>query len=173
MPQHSVVKYLQLSRATQVLISRSVSAIVFADEDGHRLNAGGRILLKNQHGENITAKYVVITVPLTILKDGDITFVPKLPADKNRAINTIQMLRAWKIICQFKRRFWPEKLHQIYSVRGFSSEIWMWSRGSAVNDDNCHVVVGLETAESAEQKSSLSGQQVLEGFLSYLDEMFG
>ena len=48
MPQHSVVKYLQL--ATQVLISRSVSAIVFADEDGHRLNAGGRILLKNQHG---------------------------------------------------------------------------------------------------------------------------
>ena len=67
MPQHSVAKHLQLSRATLVLISRSVSFIVFVDEDGHRLNAGGRILLKNQHGENITAKYVVITVPLTIL----------------------------------------------------------------------------------------------------------
>ena len=169
MPQHSVAKHLQLSRATLVLISRSVSSIVFVDEDGHRLNAGGRILLKNQHGENITAKYVVITVPLTILKDGDIPFVPKLPADKNRAINRIQMLGAWKSICQFKRRFWPEKLHQIYSVRGFSSETWMWSRGSAVNDDKCHVVVGFETVESAEQKSSLSGQQVLEG----RDEMFG
>ena len=113
MPQHSVVKHLQLSRATRVLISRSVSAIVFADEDGDRLNAGGRILLKNQYGENITAKYVVITVPLTILKDRDITFVPKLSAGKNRAINTIQMLGAWRIVCQFKRRFWPEKLHQI------------------------------------------------------------
>ena len=113
---------MQLS-ATQVLISRSVSAIIFADEDSHRLNAGGRILLKNQRGEIITAKYVVITVPLTILKDRDITFVPELPANKNRAINTIQMLGAWKIICQFKRRFWPEKLHQIYSVRGFASEI--------------------------------------------------
>ena len=90
---------MQLS-ATQVLISRSVSAIIFADEDSHRLNAGGRILLKNQRGEIITAKYVVITVPLTILKDRDITFVPELPADKNRAINTIQMLGAWKIICQ-------------------------------------------------------------------------
>ena len=88
--------------------------------------------MKNQHGEIITAKYVVITVPLTILKDRDITFVPELPADKNRAINTIKMLGAWKIICQFKRRFWPEKLHQIYSVRGFSSEIWMWSRSSSV-----------------------------------------
>ncbi|CAH3189133.1 unnamed protein product, partial [Porites evermanni] len=155
------------------LFSRSVSAIFFADEDRHRLNAGGRILLKNQHGEIITAKYVVITVPLTIIKDREITFVPELPADKNRAINTIQMLGAWKIICQFKRRFWPKKIHQIFSVRGFTSEIWMWPRDSAVNDDKCHVVVGFETAESAEQKSSLSSQQVLEGFLSYLDEMFG
>ena len=146
---------------------------MFADEDSHRLNACGRILLKSQHGEIITTKYVIITVPLTILKDGDITFVPELPSDKNRAINTIQMLGAWKIICQFKRRFWPEKLHQIYSVRGFTSEIWMWSRGSAVNDDKCHVVVGFETAESAEEKSSLSGQQILDGLLCHLDEMFG
>ena len=128
--------------------------------------------MKNQQGEIITAKYVVITVPLTILKDGDIAFVPELPSDKNRAINTIQMLGTWKIICQFKRRFWPEKLHQIYSVRGFTSEIWMWSRDSAVNDNKCHVVVVFETAESAERKSSLSGQQVLEGFLSHLDDMF-
>ena len=120
--QHFVLKHLQLS-AKKYLFSRSVRAIFFADEDRHRLNAGERILLKNQHGEIITAKYVVITVPLTILKDRDITFVPELPADKNRAINTIQMLGAWKIICQFKRRFRPEKLHQIYSIRGSTSEI--------------------------------------------------
>ena len=129
--------------------------------------------MKNQHGEIITAKYVVITVPLTILKDRDITFVPELPAEKNRSINTIQMLGVWKIISQFKRWFWPEKRHQIYSVRGFTSEIWMWSRDSAINDDKCHVIVGFETAESAEQKSSLSSQQILDGLLSHLDEMFG
>ena len=154
-------------------ISHSLIAIIFADEDSDRSNSGEIILLKNQHGEIITAKYVVITVPLTILKDGDINFFPELLADKNRAINKIQMLGAWKIICQFKHRFWPEKLHQVYSVRGFASEIWMWSRDSPVYDDKCNVVVGFETAKSAEQKSSLNGQQVLEGFLSYLDEMFG
>ena len=170
--QRFILKHLQLS-AKKYLFSRSVSTIFFADEDSHILNTGGRILLKNQHGEIITAKYVVITVSLTILKDRDITFVPELPADKNRAINTIQMLGVWKIICQFKRRFWPEKRHQIYSVRGFTSEIWMWSRDSAVNDDKCHVIVGFETAESAEQKSSLSSQQILDGLLSHLDEMFG
>lgn len=65
------------------------------------------------------------------------------------------------------------RLHQIYSVRGFTSEIRMWSRDSAVNDDKCHVIVGFETAQSAEQKSSLSSQQILDGLLSHLDEMFG
>ena len=46
----------------------------------------------NNNNNNDISKYVVITVPLTILKDRDITFVPELPADKNRAINRIQML---------------------------------------------------------------------------------
>ena len=135
--------------------------------------SGGRILLKNQHGEILTANHVVITVPLTILKDGDITFFPALPVDKKRAINTIQMLTAWKIICRFKHRFWPEKLHQLYSVRGFVSEIWMFSRDSSDSDDKCHVVVGFETAESAEEKRVLSGQEILQEFLSHLDEIFG
>ena len=48
----------------------------------------------------------------------------------------------------------------------------MWSRDSA-NGDKCHVIVGFETAESAEQKSSLSSQQILDGLLSHLEEMFG
>ena len=144
---------------------------LYADGDKLKSNSGGTILLKNQHGDELTAKYVIITVPLTILKDGDITFVPSLPADKNRAIDTIQMLGAWKIVCRFKHRFWPEKLHQVYCIRGFVSELWMWSRDSP-DSDKCHVIVGFETAEPADQKSVLSGPEVLGGFLSFLDEMF-
>ena len=148
--------------------------LLHADEDRLRSNsAGGRILLKNQHGDVLTAKYVIITVPLTVLKDGDITFVPVLSAEKSRAINTIQMLGAWKIVCRFKHRFWPEKLHQVYIVHGFASEMWTCSRDSPDSDDKCHVIVGFETAESADRKSVLSGQEVLEGFLSHLDEIFG
>ena len=142
-------------------------------EDRTRSNPGRRILLRNQHGEVLCAKYAVITVPLTVLKDGDINFVPALPANKNTAIDRIQMLGAWKIVCRFKQRFWPEKLHQIYSVRGFVSEIWTCTRDSPDSDDKCHVIVGFETAEPADEKSVLSGHEVLKGFLSYLDEIFG
>ena len=83
------------------------------------------------------------------------------------------MLGAWKIACRFKHRFWPENLHQIYSVRGFVSEIWTCTRDSPDSDDKCHVIVGFETAEPAQEKNVLSGQEVLRGFLSYLDEIFG
>jgi len=121
----------------------------------------------------LTAKHVILAVPLTVLKDGDISFIPALPANKNTAIDTIRMLGAWKSVCRFKHRFWPENLHQIYSVRGFVSEIWTCTRDSPDNEDKCHVIVGFETAEPAQEKSVLSGQEVLQRFLSYLDEIFG
>ena len=41
-----------------------------------------QIVLKNQRGQILTAKYVIITVPLTILKEGDITFTPRLPSNE-------------------------------------------------------------------------------------------
>ena len=158
---------------TNIWRGKNVWIHIFWAGDRVRSNNSGRILLKNQHGQEMTAKHVIITVPLTVLKDGDITFTPALPADKNKAIRTIQMLGAWKIACRFKRRFWPEKLHQIYSVRGFASEIWTCSHDCPDGDEKCHVVVGFETAEPAEEKRYLSGQEVLRGFLSHLDEIFG
>lgn len=119
-----------------------------------------------------TAKYVIITVPLTILKDGDIFFTPALPSSKKKAIDSIEMRGALKIVCRFKSQFWPDNLKLIYSVRGFVSQIWMYSRDSTHSHEKCHLVAGFETAEPAEEKIHLSGQEVLDGFLKHLDEIF-
>jgi len=138
-----------------------------------KFNPAGKIYLKNQHGETLTAKYVIITVPLTILKDGDIFFTPALPSSKKKAIDSIAMRGALKIVCRFKSQFWPDNLNLIYCVRGFVSQIWMYSRDSTADShEKCHLVAGFETAESAEEKIHLSGQEVLDGFLKQLDEIF-
>lgn len=142
------------------------------DEKQDKSNPAGKVYLKNQHGETFTAKYVVITVPITILKDGDISFIPALPTSKKKAIDTIEMRGALKIVCRFKSQFWPDNLNLIYSVRGFVSQIWMYSRDSTDNHDKCHLVAGFETAEPAEDKIHLSEQEVLDGFLKHLDEIF-
>ena len=89
---------------------------------------GETIVLKNQHGEMLTARYVVITVPLTVLKDGDIDFVPALPKNKKKAIDSIHMGGALKIVCRFKSQFWSDKVNFIYCVRAFVGQIWMYTR---------------------------------------------
>ena len=134
--------------------------------------SGGNILLKNQLGKMISANYVVVTVPLTILKDGDINFIPSLPKIKRKAIDTIQMTGALKIVCRFKSKFWPDDLSLVYAVGGFISQIWMYSRDSLCGADKCHVIAGFQTAQHAEEKISLSGKEVLDGFLQQLNEIF-
>lgn len=137
-----------------------------------KLNPAGKVCLKNQRGETFTAKHVIITVPLTILKDGDISFTPALPTSKKKAIDGIEMRGALKIVCRFTSQFWPDDLKLIYNVRGFVSQIWMYSRDSTDNHEKCHLVAGFETAAPAEEKIYLSGEEVLRGFLTQLDEIF-
>lgn len=136
------------------------------------MNSDGNVFLKNQHGEELSAKYVVITVPLTILKDGDINFIPALPSNKRKAIDAIEMRGALKIVCRFKSQIWPDNMNLIYSVRGFLSQIWMYTRDSTVSKDKCHVIAGFQTAAPAEEKIGLSREEVLDGFLRQLDEIF-
>ncbi|XP_015758903.1 PREDICTED: polyamine oxidase 3-like [Acropora digitifera] len=143
-----------------------------SDGKQDQTNFGGRILLKNQHGHVLSARRVIITVPLTVLKDGDINFIPALPESKRKAIDKIQMTGALKIVCRFKFKFWPEHLNLVYNVRGFISQIWMYTRDSLCGDDKCHLVAGFQTAQLAEEKISLSEKEVLDGFLQELDEIF-
>ena len=138
----------------------------------HESILDGHVCLKNQLGQTLTAKYVVITVPLTVLKDGDITFIPPLPASKKRAIDGIKMRGALKIVCRFKSQFWPDNLNLLYRVWGFVSQIWMYTRDSTESTEKCHLIAGFQTAEPAEAKINLSGQEVLDGFLQDLDHIF-
>ena len=146
---------------------------LFAGEKSSESNPSGGVLIRNHLGEVLAAKYVVITVPLTILKDGDISFVPDLPSNKKRAIDTIKMRSASKIVCRFRSHFWPESTDQIYIIGGFVNELWFDTRNSVVSEDRCHLVVGFATAETAEEKVNLNGQDVLDGFVKHLDEIFG
>ena len=143
-----------------------------SDGKQDQANFGGKILLKNQHGHVLSARHVIITVPLTVLKDGDINFIPALPESKRKAIDTIEMTGALKIVCRFKCKFWPEHLNLVYNVKGFISQIWMYTRDSLCGDDKCHLVAGFQTAQLAEEKISLNEKEVLDGFLQELDEIF-
>jgi monoamine oxidase len=58
-----------------------------------------------EDGTELTANKVVITVPVTILKNG-ITFTPALPSTKTAALSRIGMDPSMRVILDFKKNFW-------------------------------------------------------------------
>jgi polyamine oxidase len=65
-------------------------------------------------GQKISAKYVIITIPLGCLKQRTITFQPSLPQWKLDAIDQLGFGTTDKIIIQFDNVFWNEKWTIIY-----------------------------------------------------------
>lgn len=63
------------------------------------------------------ADRVLITLPLGVLKAGQVTFAPALPQDKLAAIERLGMGLLNKVVLQYAERFWPAEAE----VLGFAS----------------------------------------------------
>lgn len=129
------------------------------------------LTVTNKNGETLKSQTVIVCVPLTVLKDRDITFKPQLPRDKTLAIDKLQMFTGLKIVCRFRERFWPEKTKFVFNCMSDISQMWMYAVEKI--DNQCHVVTGFQTADYAELKAHLSQAEVKEIFLNDLNKMFG
>ena len=89
---------------------------VKVDED-KRINVHGLVENKKQdvlyvvtcsNGEKFECQYVVVTVPLGVLKKRCITFEPNLSVDKQKAISRLGMGTENKVYMRFAEKFWPK-----------------------------------------------------------------
>ena len=78
------------------------------------------------------AKRAIVTLPLSILQQGDVAFEPALPAAKQRAIAGLGAGANGKIILRFKERVWPESLTYLFS--GDDTQVW-WRPGRCRDDE--------------------------------------
>lgn len=49
---------------------------------------------------------VIVTVPVSVLKEGDITFTPALPSAKTAALSQLGMDAAMRVVLEFKQNIW-------------------------------------------------------------------
>ena len=82
------------------------------------------IVLHSQNGEVLTCNRLIITVPIRILQDRVIKFVPPLPRWKISSIKAIDMTAAIKVVVVVSRVFWPESMHGVICSRCPFPEIW-------------------------------------------------
>ena len=64
------------------------------------------ITITDSNGKEYTATKVIVTVPLSILKDNGISFSPGLGATKTSALGKFKMDAAIRIVLDFKSNFW-------------------------------------------------------------------
>ena len=67
-----------------------------------------QVVVKTRDQVLFEADKVILTVPLTILKQGLIKFVPPMPADKMNAMSQVDMPDGIKIFLKFSERFYPD-----------------------------------------------------------------
>ncbi|XP_001627682.2 lysine-specific histone demethylase 1A isoform X1 [Nematostella vectensis] len=167
-----VSHYLKKCPVADIRTNWPVRQITWSGQNSTSNAQDMQVTLTNNIGETLSANYVVITVPLTILKDGDIIFSPPLPREKELAIERLHMGTALKIVCRFGKPFWgPTQF--IYVTHGFISQIWTYTRDQHVDGEECHVLVGFQSAEHAAQKVHLEEEVVRDRFLEQLDQIFG
>ena len=131
------------------------------------------VTVTNQNGETLKTQAVIVCVPLTVLKDRDITFKPQLPQDKQIAIEKLQMYTGLKIICRFKERFWPETTKLVFNCMSDISQLWMYAVVNEKTGDQCHIVTGFQTAEYARRKAHMTAEEVKDILLDDLNQIFG
>jgi monoamine oxidase len=88
-----------LAETLDVRLNQTVEAIQW-DEERAKVQAGG---------QTYEADYVIVTLPLGVLKRGSVTFDPPLPPEKQTAIETLGMGLLNKAYLRFPSVFWDDE----------------------------------------------------------------
>ncbi|ESO09302.1 hypothetical protein HELRODRAFT_190449 [Helobdella robusta] len=115
-----------MARGLDVRFNTQVSCINYTDK---------QVKVTTVAGTQLTCDYVIVTVPLTLLKKEMIQFVPPLPADKMNAISSLGDGILEKVAVKFKTRFWEKKVKDGVAIGHVPSSY----------DDRGHFVVFYDT----------------------------
>ncbi|KAG0055367.1 hypothetical protein BGZ89_002370 [Linnemannia elongata] len=149
---------VRLSQGLDVRLNQPVSLIerstTSSDFDSHRRNRSDHELIHIQcrDGTAYECSAVVVTVPLGVLKSGQIQFSPSLPDWKEQAIGNLGFGLLNKLVLVFDKPFWDTSVELFGYVgsgqegssgRGYNLKVYRSSRGKFYMYWNCIVVSGL------------------------------
>ena len=129
-------------------------------------NSGG-VEVRDTNGGIHTAEKCIITVPVTVLREGDITFEPALPAEQVAAFGKLGMGPGMKVFLKFTQRFFRQNLVggtvcAAYQDNGYGK------------DGSTPVLMAFPMGEQAAALHALgSNEAIVQALLAELDGMYG
>lgn len=145
----------------QVLYSQVVKRITYG--------AQGVTVLTNQG--TFSAKYAIVTVPLGVLKSGNIEFVPALPAWKQGAINRLGFGSADKLYLRFPRAFWDTTVVNFVRTSPQIGQFANWTNYQLVCGQPVFLLI--PDGDFAAQLENLSDAEVVQQLMAVLRQWYG
>jgi monoamine oxidase len=135
------------------------------------VQAGDSVQVTLTDGEVLQADHVVVTVPLGVLKSGDIAFEPPLAPARRAAIETLGMGLLNKCWLRFDRIAWPADVDWIEWL-GPKDGIWsQWV--SLAQATGAPVLLAFHAGDQARQMERLSDAEMVAEAHAALKTMFG
>ena len=129
-----------------------------------------KVILTDNNGSKYEADKIVVTVPLKILQDGDIQFIPALPKAKLTAINQATVWGGIKIFLEFTEKFYPTYLNFPDSETNEGQRIYY---DAAYGQNTSSNILGLfAVGKQAVPYQALSGTKLRDYILRELDAVF-
>jgi monoamine oxidase len=110
---------------------------------------------------------VVITVPVSVIKAGDLTFSPALPQDKLAALEAMEMDSSVRVILDFKQNFWGSEVSYLYGSENVPEYL---STGLGRSNFNKSLSITVN-GKKADQLSA-KGHAMIQDILFDLDQVF-
>ncbi|MEI6805585.1 MAG: FAD-dependent oxidoreductase [Myxococcaceae bacterium] len=117
------------------------------------------------------ADAVLVTVPLGVLKQGDLKFNPPLPDSKQTAIQNLEMGLFNITAMKFKSAFWPKEPHALFFTQFDKQSIQSFF--NLYHFVNQPVLVGYTGGDRARRLEHFSDAEIIERTLSNLESVFG
>jgi monoamine oxidase len=159
-----------LSRFSSVVSGVQVNKVVKAiDYTGTKVLISGDTTLPEGGTEpfSIETDKVIVTVPISILKAGDIAFNPVLPADKLTAISNMGMDASMRVLLDFKLNFWGLESGFLYG--GATSPEYL---NAGIGRSETSKTLSVTVNGSKASDFSALGKDVIPLLLNEMDSIF-
>ena len=131
--------------------------------------SGDQIVVNTQNGQH-TADKVIVSVPLKILQDGDLNFLPNLPQDKLDAISDTTIWEGFKAFFEFSEKFYDDNYEFDISPASDGEKIYY---NAAHGQNTSRNILGLfVVGKPALNFNTLSGDELKDFILAELDGIY-
>jgi lysine-specific histone demethylase 1B len=141
----------------KILLNTIISKIDYSQSE---------IIITDSNNNIFNANKVIITVPVSVLKSGDIQFIPSLPNEKTTAFSKIGMDAGMKVFLKFSNKFFDQNIIGGEICAAYADE----SIGKIQNDN---ILLAFIMGEQAEYLTTLgSDTAITAALLQELDLMY-